>query len=55
MTEQTYPPATAALVARLDLIEQDLDCDYEGSLAESIADLRTELCDLRAMVEELRA
>lgn len=50
-----YEPATTRqLVARLDLIEQDLDCDCVGSLAQTIADLRTELADLRAMVEELR-
>jgi hypothetical protein len=37
---------------RLTLIEEDLDCDVDGSLAEAIGDLRDELADLRARIEE---
>jgi hypothetical protein len=37
---------------RVDTIESDLDCDTEGSLAQAIGELRQEVCDLRARMQE---
>lgn len=55
MTTLREKSERANLFARLDRIEQDLDCDCDGSLAQVIAELHAELCNLRAMIEELRA
>lgn len=55
MTTLREKSERANVFARLDRVEQDLDCDCDGSLAQVIADLHVELRALRAMIEELRA
>jgi hypothetical protein len=45
-------PLLDILLRRIRLVEDDLDCDTEGSLAQAIGDLRVDLARLTACVAE---